>query len=168
MYVCCECCVLSGRGLCDELITCPEKSYRLWCVVVCDLEKRISWMRRPRPTRGLSRQERKKERKKTALDYNELYSFFNNQDVYQTKFSVLTLLKLSPFQIIILALFICSWSADIQFQFSSCKKKKTGDYHFSRFFWLLFVPCLPEILVSQMHVANLQTYIYTYISARSF
>jgi hypothetical protein len=33
-----ECCVLSGRGLCDELITCPEESYRLWCVVVCDLE----------------------------------------------------------------------------------------------------------------------------------
>jgi len=30
--------VLSGRGLCDELITRPEKSYRLWCVVVCDLE----------------------------------------------------------------------------------------------------------------------------------
>jgi len=30
--------VLSGRGLCDELITHPEESYRLWCVVVCDLE----------------------------------------------------------------------------------------------------------------------------------
>jgi len=39
MFVCCECCVLSGRGLCDELITRPEESYRLWCVVVCDLEK---------------------------------------------------------------------------------------------------------------------------------
>jgi len=38
MVVCCECCVLSGRGLCDELITRPEESYRLWCVVVCDLE----------------------------------------------------------------------------------------------------------------------------------
>jgi len=38
MSVCCECCVLSGRGLCDELITRPEESYRLWCVVVCDLE----------------------------------------------------------------------------------------------------------------------------------
>jgi hypothetical protein len=45
MDVCCECCVLSGRGLCDELITRPEKSYRLWCVVVCDLEN--SRMRRP-------------------------------------------------------------------------------------------------------------------------
>jgi len=30
--------VLSGRGLCDELITRPEESYRLWCVVMCDLE----------------------------------------------------------------------------------------------------------------------------------
>jgi len=38
MFVSCECCVLSGRGLCDELITRPEESYRLWCVVVCDLE----------------------------------------------------------------------------------------------------------------------------------
>jgi len=30
--------VLSGRGLCDALITRPEKSYRLWRVVVCDQE----------------------------------------------------------------------------------------------------------------------------------
>jgi len=29
---------LSGRGLCDELITRPEESYRRCCVVVCDLE----------------------------------------------------------------------------------------------------------------------------------
>jgi hypothetical protein len=27
MSVCCECCVLSGRGLCVGLITCPEESY---------------------------------------------------------------------------------------------------------------------------------------------
>jgi len=51
--VCCECCVLSGRGLCDGLITRPEESYRLWRVVVCDLE--ISWTRRSGPTGGLSR-----------------------------------------------------------------------------------------------------------------
>src|SRR5215475_714854 len=38
MDVCCECRVLSGRGLCDELITRPEEAYRLCCVVVCDLE----------------------------------------------------------------------------------------------------------------------------------
>jgi len=30
--------VLSGRGLCDELITRPQESYRLWRVVVCDLK----------------------------------------------------------------------------------------------------------------------------------
>ena len=29
MSVCCECCVLSGRGLCDTLITRQEESYRL-------------------------------------------------------------------------------------------------------------------------------------------
>jgi len=38
MDVCCECCVLSGRCLCDALITCTEESYQMWCVVVCDLE----------------------------------------------------------------------------------------------------------------------------------
>ena len=38
MFICCGCCVLSGRGLFDELITHPEESYRRWCVVVCDLE----------------------------------------------------------------------------------------------------------------------------------
>ena len=39
IFVCCECRVLSGRGLCDELITRPEEFYRLWRVVVCDIEK---------------------------------------------------------------------------------------------------------------------------------
>jgi len=38
MSLCCECCVLSGGGQCDDLITRPGESYRLWCVVVCDLE----------------------------------------------------------------------------------------------------------------------------------
>jgi hypothetical protein len=38
LFVCCKCCVLSGRGLCDELITRPKESYRMWCVVVSDLE----------------------------------------------------------------------------------------------------------------------------------
>ena len=52
MFVCCECCVLSGRGLCDELITRTEESYRLWCVVVCDLE--TSRMRRPQAALGRS------------------------------------------------------------------------------------------------------------------
>jgi len=42
---------LSGRGLCDDLITRPEESYRLWCVVVCDLEtsrkRRPCWVAAP-------------------------------------------------------------------------------------------------------------------------
>jgi len=49
MNVCFECCV-SGRGLCDELITRPEESYRLWCIVLCGLE--TSRMRRPWPALG--------------------------------------------------------------------------------------------------------------------
>jgi len=42
MSVCCECCVLSGRGLSDELISRPEESYRLCCVVVCDLKNLVN------------------------------------------------------------------------------------------------------------------------------
>jgi hypothetical protein len=45
MFVCCECCVLSCRGLSDELIARPEESYWLWCVIFCDLNTSI--MRRP-------------------------------------------------------------------------------------------------------------------------
>ena len=48
---CCECCVLSGRGLCDGLITRPEESYRLWRVVLCDQE--TSKTRRLKPAIGL-------------------------------------------------------------------------------------------------------------------
>jgi hypothetical protein len=51
MFVCYECCVLSGRGLCDELITRPEEPYRLWRVVVCDRE--TSDTRRLKPATGL-------------------------------------------------------------------------------------------------------------------
>jgi hypothetical protein len=57
MFVCCNCCVLSGKEFCDELITCPEESYRLWCVVVRDLE--TSRMRRPWPALGRSATKKK-------------------------------------------------------------------------------------------------------------
>ena len=50
MSVCAECC--------DELITRPEESYRVWCVVVCDLE--TSRMRRPWHALGRSATEKKK------------------------------------------------------------------------------------------------------------
>jgi len=58
MSVCCEFRVSSGRDLCDELITRPEKSYRMQCVAVCDLE--TSRMRRPWPTLGRSATGKKK------------------------------------------------------------------------------------------------------------
>jgi hypothetical protein len=34
MSISCECCVLSGRGLCVGLITRPEESYRVVCLNV--------------------------------------------------------------------------------------------------------------------------------------
>ena len=52
MSVCYDCCVLSGRGLCDELITRPEEFYQLCRVVVCDLE--TSRIRVPWPALGHS------------------------------------------------------------------------------------------------------------------
>ena len=70
MFVCCECCVLSGRGLCDGLIIRSEESYRLWRVVVCD--QVTSYARRLKPTRGLENttpsvgcSARKKKKRKT-------------------------------------------------------------------------------------------------------
>jgi hypothetical protein len=64
MFVCCECFVLSGRGLCDELITRPEESYQLWCVVVCDLEN----LKNEAMTRVGSQRHTKKEN----VDTNEV------------------------------------------------------------------------------------------------
>ena len=43
--------MLSGRDICDELITPPEESYRLWRVVVCDLE--TSKEEAKKPAKGL-------------------------------------------------------------------------------------------------------------------
>jgi hypothetical protein len=58
MFVCCDYRVLSGRGPCDELIIRPEESYRMWCVLECNLE--TSWMRRPWPTWGCCAKLRKR------------------------------------------------------------------------------------------------------------
>ena len=51
MSVRCECWMLSGRGVCVGLITRPEQSYWLWCVVVSDQE--TSKTRRLKPATGL-------------------------------------------------------------------------------------------------------------------
>jgi hypothetical protein len=58
--------VLSGRCLCDELITRPEESYRLWRVVVCDLETSKEEAKSPlkgyeyKPTMGCDAEREKK------------------------------------------------------------------------------------------------------------
>jgi hypothetical protein len=49
--------VLSDRGLCDELITCPDESYRLWRVAVCDHE--TSWYEEAIARAGLQSQRNK-------------------------------------------------------------------------------------------------------------
>jgi len=49
--VCCECFVLSGRGLCVGLITRLEESYTECGASECDREASI--VRRPWPTGGL-------------------------------------------------------------------------------------------------------------------
>jgi len=54
--------VLSGRGLGDELITRPEESYRLWSVVVCDLE--TSRMRKAITRVGSQRHSKRKDKGK--------------------------------------------------------------------------------------------------------
>jgi hypothetical protein len=51
------CCVLLGRSLCDELVIRPEESYRLWRVVVCDLE--TSWYEEDLTRPGLQSQRNK-------------------------------------------------------------------------------------------------------------
>jgi hypothetical protein len=108
MSVCCECCVLSGRGSCDGPIPRPEESYRLWCAIVCDLS--TSSMRRPWPALGCSA--RNKTIKKDCwtwfrvvcslnhiqnfrnmlirqmLDQSTSYTFFSSEDIFGTTISV--------------------------------------------------------------------------------
>jgi hypothetical protein len=55
MSVACECCELSGTGLCDGLVTRPEEFYR---VSECNHEASIMW--RAWPTWGLLRHGKKK------------------------------------------------------------------------------------------------------------
>ena len=64
--------VLSGRGLCDELITRREESYQLWCVVVCDLE--TSWMRRPWLTGGCRAKNKQTNNNKRKADSHSVHN----------------------------------------------------------------------------------------------
>jgi hypothetical protein len=62
LAVCCECCMLQGRGLCDGPKTRPEESYRLWCrsvsVISCNNNPlHLQWVGRV----GQTKKERKKK-----------------------------------------------------------------------------------------------------------
>jgi hypothetical protein len=62
------CCVLSDRCLCDELITHPEESYRLWTVVVCN--HITSWYEEAIAHAGLQSQRNKQQTYNTTLLLN--------------------------------------------------------------------------------------------------
>ena len=93
MSACCECCVLSGRGLCDGLITRPVESYWVWCVVECDLE--TSWMRRSWPTGGCSA----KRKKIYIYVYNTKCQYKRHENKFRIlgKFRSFFLFKLESF-----------------------------------------------------------------------
>jgi hypothetical protein len=84
MFVCCECCVLSGRGFCDELITRLEESCRLWSVVLCDLEN--SRMRRPWPALGRSATKKKSFYSVHVLRYSKGTRGLNWESPYTNNF----------------------------------------------------------------------------------
>jgi hypothetical protein len=64
-----DCCVLSGRGLCDKLTTRSEESYRLCvCLIVCNLE--TSTMRPPRPELGCCATGKEGKRNISRIDIN--------------------------------------------------------------------------------------------------
>jgi hypothetical protein len=71
MFDCCNCYVLSGRDLCDELIAHSEESYRLWYIVLCDVEP--SRMRRPWPALGHSAPTKKKSIKGNGSVLREFF-----------------------------------------------------------------------------------------------
>jgi len=76
MFFCCECCVLSRRGLYDELLTRPEESYRLSAVVARALE--TSFIRSPWPAGGCCAK-RKEERKTQITQAQSLCCSFTDR-----------------------------------------------------------------------------------------
>jgi len=98
MSDCWECCVLSGRGLCDELITRPEEQCRLWCVVVYDLE--TSSMRRPLPSLG--RSATGKSKIKYLSHISSIHSVLRQRD----RFLFLLFLNVTLVQILLSLLFL--------------------------------------------------------------
>jgi hypothetical protein len=66
----CECCVLSGRGLCVGLITRPEESCRVWY----DCDREASIMRRPWPSRDCCAMGEKCPVISAAVEFREFYT----------------------------------------------------------------------------------------------
>ena len=87
----CKWCVLSGRGLYNELITGPEESYRMCCVVVCDLETSV--MRRQWHALGRSDTVKKKN---------------YTHDRLSGRWSMLLPLKMNPFLFFKVGIPLCS------------------------------------------------------------
>ena len=103
MFICC--CVLLGRGLCDELITRPGESCRLWRFVMCDLE--TSRMKRPWPTGGGGRLSRQKQRNKQIQGITRFLCYVSTsgdttQPISKSRFYVAYMkhYKLSEFMLI--------------------------------------------------------------------
>jgi hypothetical protein len=82
MFVCYECCVLSGRGLCDELITRQQESYRLWCVVVCDLEN----LKNEEAMTRVGSQRHKKKKASRVISHNIISKAINKSRKSTTLF----------------------------------------------------------------------------------
>jgi len=95
MSVCCECCVLPGRGLRNASITRPEESYQLWCIIVCDIE--TSRMRRPWAAAPQEKKKCtfKKIPSKSWLDIFSLLLYSLNVETFQT-LPLVVLNKLFP------------------------------------------------------------------------
>jgi len=90
--------VLSGRGLCDELITRPEESYRLWCVVV--------WSRKPQEWGGHDpRWVAAPQQKNSCYAYLLMIYFVQNRCIIMWTFSAINLLVLWRCS--------CSWSVKV-------------------------------------------------------
>jgi hypothetical protein len=74
MSVSSECCMLSGRSLCDGPIPRPEESYQLYCVIVCDLQtSRTRW---PWPTLGCCARNKKKSFDFVSYSHSDILFYF--------------------------------------------------------------------------------------------
>ena len=82
IFVCCECCVLSSRGLCDELIPCPEG-------VILSVVRHRVWFRNLKNEEAMTRvgsQRHSKKKKILFTVYNFTFWRFCRVDSWFLKF----------------------------------------------------------------------------------